>query len=40
MAIIFFALAFVLLLVASYLIWSLRYKDNNHENWERPPLNR
>lgn len=35
MAIIFFALAFVLLIVASFLIWGTRNKDTKHENWER-----
>jgi hypothetical protein len=35
MAIIFFALAFVLLVVASFLIWSARDKDKKIQNWER-----
>gem|GEM_PF-2934243 len=35
MAIIFFALAFILIIVASFLLWSARNKDRKSENWER-----
>lgn len=38
MAIIFFALAFVLILVASFMLWSLSYKNKKNKNWERPPV--
>jgi hypothetical protein len=38
MAIIFFALAFVLAIVAVFLIRSLRYKDHKNEGWERPSV--
>ena len=38
MAIIFFALAFVLILIALFLTWSGRNKDKKNEGWERPPV--
>jgi hypothetical protein len=34
MAIIFFALAFILLLLASFLLWKIRYKDKELEQLE------
>ena len=37
MAIIFFALAFVLLVVVLFLIWSDRRKDKRNDGWERSP---
>lgn len=38
MAIIFFALGFILLLVATYMIWTMRHKVDKNQNWERPPI--
>ncbi len=38
MAIIFFALAFVLILVIVFLSWSGKNKDKTNEGWERPPV--
>jgi hypothetical protein len=35
MVIIFFALAFILIIIASFMIWSTRNKDKKNENWER-----
>ena len=36
MAIVFFALAFILILVAAFMIWSISYKNTKNQNWERP----
>lgn len=38
MAIIFFALAFIFLVVAAFMIWSISYKNKKNQNWERPAV--
>ena len=38
MAIIFFALAFILIVVAVFMLWGISYKNKKNQNWERPAI--
>ena len=38
MALIFFALAVIFIVVASFMLWSISYKNKKNKRWENPSV--